>query len=64
MELKQKHEFDLSPFQVPFDQPIRLKDYDPAYVGQLKGKKHIKKTLSEDIADLSAAQELLWASSQ
>lgn len=62
--MEQKHRFDLSPFLVPDDRKISLKDYDPGYVGQLKGKKHSKKTLEEDISDLAKAQELLWASSQ
>ena len=62
--MDQKHRFDLSPFTVPHDKNISLKDYNPGYVGQIKGKKHSKETLAEDIADLSAAQELLWASAQ
>ena len=62
--MNQKHRFDLNPFIVPHDKEISLRDYDPGYVGQLKGKKHSKKTLVEDIADLSSAQELLWASAQ
>ena len=62
--MEQKYRFDLSVFQVPHDRKISLKDYDPGYTGQLKGKKQSKKALSEDISDLARAQELLWASSQ
>ena len=61
---KQKHRFDLTPFRVPTGTTISLSDYDPNYVAQVEGKKHSKETLSEDIKDLSVAQELLWASSQ
>jgi PPK2 family polyphosphate:nucleotide phosphotransferase len=62
--MEQKYRFDLSVFRVPHDRKISLKDYDPGYTGQLKGKKQSKKALSEDIADLARAQELLWASAQ
>jgi len=61
---EQEHRFNLKPFIVPPGKDISLQDYDPNYTGQLKGKKQSKKTLQEDIRDLSEAQELLWASAE
>lgn len=61
---KQKHEFDHSVFIVPTNKRVALSSFDPGYTGQIEGKKHSKKTLAEDIQDLSDAQELLWASSE
>jgi PPK2 family polyphosphate:nucleotide phosphotransferase len=62
--MKQKHQFDLTPFEINKKQKISLKDFDPIYTDQLKGKKHSEKTLAEDIKDLANSQELLWASKQ
>ncbi|MDA0196773.1 MAG: polyphosphate kinase 2 family protein [Bacteroidetes bacterium] len=63
--MAQAHRFDLTPFIVPpKKKKVKLSDYDPGYVGQIKGKKQSKETLEEDISDLAAAQELLWASKQ
>ena len=62
--MKQKHQFDLTPFEINKKQKISLKDFDPNYTDQLKGKKHSEKTLAEDIKDLANSQELLWASKQ
>jgi len=59
---KQEHTFNLTPFIVKPGKKVKLKDFDPDYTGQLKDKKQSKITLSEDIRDLSDAQELLWAS--
>ncbi len=60
--MAQSHRFNLTPFIVPSDRYAPLSSFDPNYVEQLKGKKHSKETLQEDINDLSNAQELLWAS--
>lgn len=60
--MQQSHRFDLGPFTVPTGQYTPLTSFDPNYVDQIGGKKHSKKTLKEDISDLSNAQELLWAS--
>jgi PPK2 family polyphosphate:nucleotide phosphotransferase len=60
----QKHEFDHSVFIVPPGKKTKLSNFDPDYVGQIKGKKHSKETLREDIDDLASAQELLWASAE
>ncbi|MEQ9301142.1 MAG: polyphosphate kinase 2 family protein [Cyclobacteriaceae bacterium] len=60
--MAQSHRFDLSPFTVPIGNYTPLSSFDPNYVEQIDGKKHSKKTLQEDIGDLSEAQELLWAS--
>ena len=51
--MKQKHQFDLTPFEINKKQKISLKDFDPNYTDQLKGKKHSEKTLAEDIKDLA-----------
>ncbi|MDH5608523.1 MAG: polyphosphate kinase 2 family protein [Cyclobacteriaceae bacterium] len=62
--MTQSHRFDLSQFIVKPGKYTPLASFDPGYTGQLKGKKHSKTTLKEDIDDLAAAQELLWASKQ
>lgn len=64
MLMQQKHRFNLIPFTINRKQKVNLNNYDPGYTGQIKGKKHSQKTLEEDIKDLAAAQELLWASKQ
>jgi PPK2 family polyphosphate:nucleotide phosphotransferase len=60
--MTQSHRFDLSPFLVTQEGFTPLSSFDPNYTGQIGGKKHSKKTLKEDIADLANAQELLWSS--
>ncbi len=62
--MDQEHRFDLSKFIVPYDKYKPLDSFDPGYTGQIKGKKHSKATLKEDIADLADAQELIWASKE
>ena len=62
--MKQKHQFDLTPFEINKKQKISLKYFDPNYTEQLKDKKHSVKTLQDDIKDLANSQELLWASKQ
>lgn len=64
MKMKQKHRFNLTPFEVKPNQIVNLKDYNPGYTEQIEGKKHSKETLREDIEDLARAQELLWASKE
>ncbi len=62
----QKNPFDQ--FRVRPDAKVKLKDYDPDWVGDGKGKSesdlkaHLQKTLQKDLEDLYKAQELLWAS--
>ena len=58
----QSHRFDLTTFQVPVGKFTPLSHFDPNYIGQVEGKEHSRTTLEEDIRDLAAAQELLWAS--
>jgi PPK2 family polyphosphate:nucleotide phosphotransferase len=60
--MQQSHRFDLTPFTVPTEKYTPLSSFDPNYVDQIAGKKESKKTLQEDINDLSEAQELLWSS--
>jgi len=56
----------IAKFRVPHDERIRLKDYDPAWAGDDKlplarRKQFAQSTLSEDIAALAEAQNLLYA---
>jgi PPK2 family polyphosphate:nucleotide phosphotransferase len=62
--MEQEHRFDLTKFIVPANKYTPLDSFDPDYTGQIKGKKHSKKTLQEDIQDLARAQEILWATKQ
>jgi PPK2 family polyphosphate:nucleotide phosphotransferase len=63
---------NLERFLVPPQSKVRLKDHDPAWAGgeeakQLKGdtvKQKAKNILDDTIADLSAAQDLLYADSR
>src|SRR5262245_26115658 len=53
-------------FRVPPGKRVRLKDHDPAWAGDEKVAKKERKefaeeTLSQDVAELAAAQDLLWA---
>lgn len=54
-------------FRVPHDRDVRLKDYDPGWEGdgdvpKEERKQQAAKILADGIAELSAAQELLYAS--
>jgi PPK2 family polyphosphate:nucleotide phosphotransferase len=55
---------DHRPFIVPPGKKIRLDDYPADYTGEFDDKADAKQALSEDVADLAAAQDLLWASKQ
>ena len=58
------HRLDHTPFIVPPGQKIRLADYDPKYRAGFTSKKEGRRALKDDVKDLAAAQELLWASKQ
>ncbi len=58
------HRLDHTPFIVPPGQKIRLADYDPKYRAGFTSKKEGRRALKNDVKDLAAAQELLWASKQ
>jgi PPK2 family polyphosphate:nucleotide phosphotransferase len=60
----ENHRLDHAPFLVPPGKKIKLADYDPAYTAGFANKKEAKEALLEDVTELSAAQELLWASGQ
>ncbi|MBE7528153.1 MAG: polyphosphate kinase 2 family protein [Chloroflexi bacterium] len=49
---------------VPPGKKIKLTDYDPGYTAGFANKKEAKEALLEDVTELSAAQELIWASGQ
>lgn len=58
------HRLDHTPFMVPPGKKIRLADYDPGYTAGFANKKEAKKALLEDVTELAAAQDLIWASGQ
>ncbi len=62
--MNNQHRLDHTPFIVPPGRKIRLADYDPGYTAGFKSKKEGKKALKNDVKNLAAAQELLWASKQ
>lgn len=63
--MPQEHRFDHSPFTVKPGSKVRLDDYRTAPPAFAAGKKTLaKQVLQEDIAQLSAAQEKLWATAQ
>lgn len=62
--MKHRHRLDHKEFLVPPGKKIRLKDYDPAYTGGFKDKDEAHQALIEDVSELAAAQDLLWASKE
>lgn len=56
-----RHKLDHTPFLVLPGKPFNLTRFDTAYTAGLADKKGGKSALKEDIKDLAAAQELLWA---
>jgi PPK2 family polyphosphate:nucleotide phosphotransferase len=60
----EKHHLDHSHFLVPPDGKLKLADHDPGYTAGFANKKEGKAALLEDVSELIAAQDLLWASSQ
>ncbi len=62
--MNNQHRLDHTPFIATPGKKIRLADYDPGYMAGFKSKKEGKKALKDDVQDLAAAQELLWASKQ
>jgi PPK2 family polyphosphate:nucleotide phosphotransferase len=57
-----RHRLDHRHFLVPPGSKIRLQDYDPAYTGGFKDKAAAEEALLDDVSDLAAAQDVLWAS--
>lgn len=62
--MSDQHRLDHSPFLANPGKKIRLADYDPGYMAGFTNKKEGKKALKDDVKDLAAAQEILWASKQ
>jgi PPK2 family polyphosphate:nucleotide phosphotransferase len=58
------HRLDHEPFCVAPGKKVRLADHDPAFTAGFKDKKEAQKALLEDVTELAAAQELLWASKE
>jgi PPK2 family polyphosphate:nucleotide phosphotransferase len=58
------HRLDHSPFIVPPGKKIRLGEYSPDFTDGFADKKAAEKALLEDVSELAAAQNLLWASKQ
>ena len=59
------HRLDHKPFIVPPGKRIRLKDYDPAYTAGFRDKEDAaQEALLEDVSELAAAQDVLWASKE
>jgi PPK2 family polyphosphate:nucleotide phosphotransferase len=58
------HRLDHRPFLVPPGKRIDLKDYPTDYTAGFKDKNAAKEALLADVTELSAAQNLLWASKE
>jgi len=56
-----RHNLNHAPFLVVPGKPFSLAKFDTAYTAGLANKKGGKTALREDVKDLAAAQELLWA---
>jgi PPK2 family polyphosphate:nucleotide phosphotransferase len=59
-----RHHLDHAPFLVPAQTRIRLQDFDPAYTAGFKDKREAADSLLEDVSQLAAAQDVLWASKE
>jgi len=53
---------DYSLFKVPHDKKIRLKEFDPDYMGEFKNKSEATEKLEEGRKKLSMLQDMLYAS--
>jgi PPK2 family polyphosphate:nucleotide phosphotransferase len=62
--MSNSHRLDHRPFIVPPGKAIRLKDFAPDDTAGFADKKAAEKALLEDVTELAAAQNLLWASKQ
>src|SRR3989344_3742129 len=52
---------DLSPFQVPFERKMSLRDYDPEYTGKYENKEGAEKKLKKYIKRLKVLQNVFYA---
>jgi PPK2 family polyphosphate:nucleotide phosphotransferase len=64
LHMATSHRLDHEPFLVSPGEKIRLKEFDPEYTAGFADKKTAEKALLEDVSELAAAQNLLWASKQ
>jgi PPK2 family polyphosphate:nucleotide phosphotransferase len=59
-----QHHFDHKQFLVPVGKKFKLRDRDPRDTTGIKNKAEAEASLTADVARLSDAQNLLWASAQ
>jgi PPK2 family polyphosphate:nucleotide phosphotransferase len=57
-----RHVLDHTPYRVKPGTKVKLKQYDPESIGPFTEKTQAEKALTEDVASLAEAQELLFAS--
>jgi PPK2 family polyphosphate:nucleotide phosphotransferase len=62
--MSKSHLLDHRPFIVPPGKQIRLKDYATDFTAGFADKNAAKEALLEDVTELAAAQNLLWASKE
>jgi PPK2 family polyphosphate:nucleotide phosphotransferase len=62
--MTEKHLLDHDRFRIAPGTKVRLKDHDPGYTGGFKDKREAHEALLEDVSQLVAAQDVLWASRQ
>jgi PPK2 family polyphosphate:nucleotide phosphotransferase len=62
--MSKSHRLDHRPFLVPPGKPIHLKDYATYYTAGFANKQAAEDALLEDVSELAAAQDLLWASKE
>jgi len=58
------HRLDHSPFLVQPGKRTRLKDHDPGYSAGFRDKEAAHAALLEDVSELAAMQDVLWASKE
>ncbi|MEX0611617.1 MAG: PPK2 family polyphosphate kinase, partial [Pirellulales bacterium] len=62
--MSQSSRLDHDAYLVQPGKKIRLKDYATDFTGEFRNKADAKEALREDVAELAAAQDLLWASKE
>jgi PPK2 family polyphosphate:nucleotide phosphotransferase len=58
------HRFDHTPFIVPPNGKIRLRDFDTSFTAAITDKAAAKAALLDDVSELAAAQDVLWANKE
>lgn len=59
-----KHRLDHAPFRIAPGSGVRLDEYDTQFTGGFEDRAHAREALREDVSDLTASQELLWAGAE